>query len=281
MRIVATPIELTQRTLSEPFSYSSEEEQTGRRVSVIVRPASSDTGICFVMHNARDSSKSIPARIEHVSAQPSGVALVDRRGMTVYSVQHLLAAFAAFGIDNAIVLLDESANPTRNAGVCELADLIRRAGVTRQVAPRRAIRIDKPICVRERDRSAMLMPSATPRMTLTIASADPETVNPVFAIEMGLHEAALQRELSEAQTPPRRKLFDCIGALAIAGAPLFGHLRVHNPDHPLMGQLLEAFIGQADAWAMVDAASVALRPNSVEHLRAGSDFTRKGFTGKY
>jgi len=81
-------------------------------------------------------------------------------------------------------------------------------------------------------------------------------------LALGLGEEVLRRELMNTavggEVRPtgseglRRALLDCVGYLAVAGAPIVGHFLAQNPDHDLMRRLVHAFLGQRGSWSLVE-----------------------------
>ena len=65
----------------------------------------------------------------------------------------------------------------------------------------------------------------------------------------------------------RHKVLDCLGDLALAGAPIFGHLKAYKPGHRLNNALLREVFAHPDAWSRLSYKEVKLRTDWREHSR--------------
>ena len=120
-----------------------------------LRPAPPDTGIVF---RRTDSAAEIPANWTNAVESPLCTVLSNREGITVNTVEHLMAALAGAAIDNAIVELDGPEVPVMDGSAAPFLFLIECAGVAEQDAARRAIKILKPVTVTRDGASASLAP---------------------------------------------------------------------------------------------------------------------------
>ena len=89
----------------------------------------------------------IPARSESVGSTELCTVLGDPNGASVATVEHLLAALAGLSIDNAVIEIDGPEVPVMDGSARAFVDAIDQAGIVAQSAPRRFIRIDKPVRV--------------------------------------------------------------------------------------------------------------------------------------
>ena len=279
----------TQHTLGTSVYYVGIGLHSGAGVTLRVRPAPADTGIQFLRKDAPPETGMIPARWNRVADTRRCTVLMNEHGVSVRSVEHLLAALHACNIDNAIVEIEGPEVPAVDGSAQPFVTLIEQASVTRQETPRQALKILKPVIVWDEDRFALLLPGDERRITVEIDFANAAIGFQRFSLEVGPEE--FKRELARARTfgfleqvnklrrwglarggslqnaivlkgeqvlneeglrfPDefaRHKALDCVGDLALAGAPLIGHLVTYKPSHALTNSLIRTVFAQADAW---------------------------------
>jgi len=137
-----------QRTLKTRVALSGIGVHSGKPVSITLCPADPDSGINFVRVDCGGSPEvEIPARANAVGATELCTVLGDPRSICVATVEHLLAAFAGLGVDNAVVEIDGPEVPVMDGSARDFVDAIDQAGIAVQKAPRRIIRVLKPVRV--------------------------------------------------------------------------------------------------------------------------------------
>jgi len=155
-----------QRTLGSTIHCAGTGLHTGREVSLTLRPASVDTGVVFIRADLPERV-SIGAEMKAVSASTFATTL-ENRGVSIATVEHLLAAFSGLGIDNAIVEVDASEVPIMDGSAAPFVSLIRDAGIVGQNHPRKYIVIRKPMRITEGERWIELCPSQHLRISYTV-----------------------------------------------------------------------------------------------------------------
>jgi UDP-3-O-[3-hydroxymyristoyl] N-acetylglucosamine deacetylase len=156
-----------------------------------LRPAAPDSGIVF---RRSDAGAEIRADWSNSIESALSTVLSNREGIHVGTVEHLLAALAGNRIDNAVVELDGPEVPIMDGSAAPFVYLIEGVGTVTQDAPRRAIKILKPVEVAENGSSAALLPDSGFSMSFEIdfdnplirhqdisLSIDPEAFNPELA----------------------------------------------------------------------------------------------------
>lgn len=134
---------LKQRTLKQAVSTVGIGLHSGKKVSIILRPAPSDTGIVFRRIDLGMDAL-IELHPERVGETMLCTALVNGT-VKVSTIEHLLSALAALGIDNLYVDLDALEIPIMDGSASPFLYLILSAGIQEQSAPKRFIKIKKPI----------------------------------------------------------------------------------------------------------------------------------------
>lgn len=122
-----------------------------------LHPAATDTGIVF--RRKDKGGVEIQANWRNIVDSTLCTTLGDRAGVKIATVEHLMSAFAGLEVDNAIVELDGPEVPVMDGSAAPFVFLIECAGLVEQFAPRRAIKVLKPISVGGRGNSAALIPA--------------------------------------------------------------------------------------------------------------------------
>ncbi|WP_455374262.1 UDP-3-O-acyl-N-acetylglucosamine deacetylase [Limibacillus halophilus] len=149
---------LSQHTLKNPIHCSGIGVHSGRKVAMTLNPAEPNTGIVFRRTNPAGAGAEVKAHWSHAIETPLCTTLVADNGQKVTTIEHLMSAFSACGIDNAIVELNAEEVPIMDGSAAPFVFLIECAGRQVQDAPRRAIRILKPVSVEEPHRAASFEP---------------------------------------------------------------------------------------------------------------------------
>jgi len=158
-----------QHTLATEARFKGIGLHTGAAVNLVVRPAPEDSGIRFFLQPAGASRPAmVAARVENVTDTNHCTSL-SQGGATVHTVEHLLAALAGLGIDNADVWLDAGEVPVLDGSAAPFVHGLLDAGLAPQAAPRTVIRVTAPVRVAEgTDKWIELAPSETPGLTVDL-----------------------------------------------------------------------------------------------------------------
>lgn len=147
-----------QQTLTNKITLTGVGLHSGADVAMTLRPAPVDSGIVFIRSDVTDKNNMIPARWDHVVDTRLCTVIGNEDGVTVGTVEHLMAALRGCGVDNAIIELDGPEVPIMDGSSEPFVKAIDRAGTEEQVLPRRAIKILKEVTVQDGDKFAMLKP---------------------------------------------------------------------------------------------------------------------------
>ena len=193
-----------------------------------MRPAPPDTGIVF---RRTDAGAEIRASWANTIAAPLCTVLSNGEGITIGTVEHLMAALAGAEIDNAVIELDGPEVPIMDGSAAPFLFLIECAGFVEQDAARRAIKVLKPVSVIEGDATAALLPDHGFSMSFEIDFANPliNRQDACVVFEAGTFKA----EISRART---FGLLDEVDRLRAAGFGRGGSLDnvvVVSGDHVL------------------------------------------------
>lgn len=153
-----------QTTLRNRIGCAGVGLHSGQQVRFTVYPAKADSGVTFQRTDLRSAYESdgldisVQAHFSHVSNTQLGSTLTNAAGVSVATVEHLMAAFAGCGIDNARVDLDGPELPVLDGSSAPFVMLLECAGVMRLAARRRYIRILETVRVEEDGKHASLSP---------------------------------------------------------------------------------------------------------------------------
>jgi UDP-3-O-[3-hydroxymyristoyl] N-acetylglucosamine deacetylase len=147
-----------EHTVAAPAICAGTGLHTGARVRLSIRPAPARSGIVFVRTDVTDRDNRVPVSVEAVVQTRLGTVIGNDEGVTVSTIEHLMAALAALGVDNASIELDGPEVPIMDGSAEPFVNLLDRAGRRAQEAPRRVIEILRRIEVTEGDKRAALLP---------------------------------------------------------------------------------------------------------------------------
>jgi UDP-3-O-[3-hydroxymyristoyl] N-acetylglucosamine deacetylase len=137
---------LKQTTLSEAVSLEGIGVHSGAPVRIILHPAQANAGIVFLRTGLPDGvSRSIPARREAVGATELCTVIGEPSGASVSTIEHLMAALSGMGIDNVTVEIDGPEVPIMDGSSALFVDAIDQAGVDVSNAPRKILKVLKPV----------------------------------------------------------------------------------------------------------------------------------------
>jgi len=273
---------LQQQTLNRPASFSGTGLHSGNRVSMSFLPSPPNSGIRFRRMDL-EGKPEIEARIENVSETNRSTTLA-KGNIKIHTVEHVLAAFSGYGIDNAVIELDANEPPIADGSAREFCKMIQSAGVVPQNEKREPFTVSEPIELEMGETLMTLFPDEGFKLTCT--SADKEgrftqfystEVTPKtwehdlahartfcfyeeieFLIKNGLirggslENAVVIRDDAVLTTEPlrytdefvRHKMLDILGDLSLLGRPIHGHLVAVKPSHAANCELVRQIIAQ-------------------------------------
>ena len=186
-----------QTTIREKFSFSGIALHTGKDVNVVVHPSAEDTGISFLRKD-RPGSGLIKALASNV-VDTSYATTIGVDGVTVSTVEHLMAAFYGMGVDNALVEIDGPEVPIMDGSAVEFARLIESAGLIKLSRVRKYLVVKKPISVSEGNKSLELRPSANKGFSIDYSidfshpSITEQSISMSLSTDLFLSEIAMAR----------------------------------------------------------------------------------------
>ena len=258
-----------QQTIGHPTSFSGVGLHSGNRVNMTFLPAPANSGIRFRRVDLADKPE-IEARVENV-IENNRSTTIAKGNIKVHTIEHVLAAFAGYGIDNAIVELDSNEPPIADGSSREFCSMIQEAGIVPLSERREPYKPAQPVELLMGETEMALFPDDGFKITCT-SSDKHGRFTQFFSVEItpktwekeissartfcffeeieyliknglirggSLENAVVIRDDAVLTTEPlrfpeefvRHKILDIIGDLSLLGRPLQGHLIAVKPGH--------------------------------------------------
>ncbi len=189
---------MKQRTLRDSVRATGIGLHSGAKVYMNLRPAPPNTGIVFRRLDLPEPVD-IPASALNVTETMLGTTL-EHGGGKVATVEHLLAAMAGLGVDNAFIDLTAAEVPIMDGSAAPFIFLVQSAGLEEQNAPKRFIRVVEPVEIEEGDKWARLAPYDGYRLNFEIDFDHPVLRKHRQKVTLDFSATAFLREISRART---------------------------------------------------------------------------------
>jgi UDP-3-O-[3-hydroxymyristoyl] N-acetylglucosamine deacetylase len=189
---------IRQRTLKNVIGATGVGLHTGEKVFLTLRPAAVNTGIVFRRIDL-EPVVDIEAILDNVSSTRMSTTL-ERDGVRISTVEHLMSAFAGLGIDNVFVDLTAAEVPIMDGSAGPFVFLIESAGIEEQRAPKKFIRIKQSVEVRDGDKWAKFDPYDGFKVDLTIDFDHPAVQSSQQHASIDFLESSFIKDVSRART---------------------------------------------------------------------------------
>lgn len=277
-----------QKTIRQSVSISGTGLHSGKRVTLTLHPARANTGIRFVRSDLPEAIE-IQANVRNVHSTTLATTL-SAGGVKISTVEHLMSALWALGIDNVLCAVDGEELPILDGSALPFAQLVRKAGIKAQRSPRRFLVALKTIELRSGDKWAILRPSREFKIKYTIDFPHPVIGKQNFEFNsntdfmkeiapcrtfgflkdvermqaMGLAlggslQNAVVLDEQKALNPEglrfqdefvRHKVLDAIGDFSLIGYPILADIELHRAGHELQTKLVQELLEQPGAFSI-------------------------------
>ncbi|MDP3194696.1 UDP-3-O-acyl-N-acetylglucosamine deacetylase [Tabrizicola sp.] len=239
-----------QNTLKSPAAFTGVGLHGGATVRMVVHPAPADHGVWFCRTDVADLDALVPARWDAVTPSRLCTVIENGDGVSVSTIEHIMAALAGFAIHNALIEIDGPEVPILDGSAVPFIEGFLAVGLEEQELPVRAVRVLKPVEVRDGDAVARLEPAEMLEIDFRIDFAD-QAIG-VQSRHLNMANGAFVRELSDSRTFCRQADVDAMRAkgLALGGslenAVVFDGDQVLSPgglrhaDEPVRHKMLDA-----------------------------------------
>jgi UDP-3-O-[3-hydroxymyristoyl] N-acetylglucosamine deacetylase len=223
-----------QHTVRSPALFAGVGVHTGAYTRVNVRSAPVNSGIVFVRTDVKDGDNRVPATGEAVCRTQLGTVIGNADGVTVSTLEHLMAAFAMLGVDNALVEVDGPEMPIMDGSAEPFVRVLDRAGLRPQEAARGYVEILKTIEVVDGDKRATLRPADGFEVAFEIAFESAAIGRQ--SIDLVMDEQAFREELADCRTFGFLQEVEALRAMGLArggsmdNAVVIDGDRVLNPE---------------------------------------------------
>jgi UDP-3-O-[3-hydroxymyristoyl] N-acetylglucosamine deacetylase len=226
---------IKQRTIKQSVQEVGIGLHKGDKVTMTLRPAPANTGIVFRRVDLEPYAD-IPARANAVGDTMLCTCISNQDGATISTVEHLASALAGLGIDNIIVEVDSDELPIMDGSASPFIFLLQSAGIEELNAPKKFIKVIKPIRVEQEDKWAELRPYDGFRVDFRIDFDHPVISQTRQHMVLDLDSSSYVDEVSRARTFGFMKDLEYMNSknLALGGsmenAVALDEYRVLNPE---------------------------------------------------
>lgn len=206
-----------QTTLKTDVIFEGTGLHSGEAVRVVLHPAAANSGIVFRRTDVT-GRPTLPALFADVIVSPLNTRLSNAEGVTVSTIEHLMAALAGCGVHNALIDIDGPEVPILDGSAAAFVRGIVAAGLSRLSAPLRAIEILRDVEVSEGGATAKLSPATTLQIDFDIEFPDAAIGKQQKTLNMA--NGAFVRELCDSRTFCRSSDVEAMHAngLALGGS---------------------------------------------------------------
>jgi UDP-3-O-[3-hydroxymyristoyl] N-acetylglucosamine deacetylase len=169
---------------------------TGEPVTMTLRPSGANRGVVFRRLDI-PGAPMIPARPDHV-VDTQYATTIAKGGVSVKTIEHLMSALAGMGVDNVHVDLTGPEVPIMDGSALPFVELLRRAGLRRQLAPKTFLKVRRPITVEIGTRSLRIVPSQRLKVIYTMCFDHPILGEQTSAMDVGRERYV--RDLAPSRT---------------------------------------------------------------------------------
>ena len=187
-----------QNTLIRSVTFTGVGLHSGAPVTMTVHPAAEDHGICFRRTDVVTGDAQVPAQWDAVVPSRLCTLVANAAGVSVSTIEHIMAALAGSAIHNALIDIDGPEVPILDGSAAPFVSGFLDAGIVAQGAPVRAIRVLKAIEVCEGEAVARLEPSDMLEIAFQIDFAEAAIGRQDKVLNMA--NGAFVRELSDSRT---------------------------------------------------------------------------------
>ncbi len=187
-----------QRTLSSMTHCSGIGLHSGEVVEMAICPAEPGAGITIRRTDVANGGSHIPVTWRHIADSRLATTVGNDYGITVSTVEHLMAALAGCQIDNAVIEVDGPELPIMDGSARPFVAMIEQAGTLVQNVAKRFIRVDKRISVGDHEKSLSLTPARTFSLSFEIDFDSSKLSRQKLAIHMG--DGAFKSDIAGART---------------------------------------------------------------------------------
>ena len=215
-----------QITLRKSVGVSGVGLHSGAEVQLSLNPSATDSGIIFVRKDLSGAPK-IHATAENVTSTIRATTL-EEGGAKVFTVEHLMSALTACGIDNCVVEMDAEEPPVLDGNSIGFFELIKSAGTVEQDAERREIRLDKVYRVDSDDGKKFIVALPYDGFRVSFTSINPHPLIGIQYEDFEVTEEIYRAEIAPARTIAYEKEIAALHAMGLGRGGTLENVIVYN-----------------------------------------------------
>ena len=239
-----------QTTVSKPITFEGIGLHKGLKSKLLVLPAEPDFGICFKRTDVQSGDAYIPAILNNVVNSELCTRLENSDDISVSTVEHLMAALAGCGINNALLEIDGPEVPILDGSSLIFVKEILKSGIKLQNRSLKAVRILKTVEYKQELAWAKFEPSSNPKMSFSIEFSD-EAIG-VQSKTLDMSNGSFVRELCDSRTFCRHSEVEVMrsnglalggsyeNAVVVDGKNVLSPGGLRHSDEPVRHKMLDA-----------------------------------------
>src|SRR6476660_941765 len=272
-----------QQTVGKVTGFTGTALHTGEKVTLRLHPAPADHGIKFKRKDLQDEP-TIDAKIENLKTVERATT-IGEGSVRVHTVEHVLAALSAMGVDNAVVEMDANEPPIGDGSAQPYVELIKKAGIVAQETPRGFYDVREPIHI-ETKTGSMLVVLPDPQFRISCTQAGPNGQFTQF-LSTEITPAIYEREIAPARTfvfyDDVRHLMDknlikggsLENAIVIRGDAVLSKEPLRFPDEFVRHKILDIIGDLALVGRRIRGHVVAVKPGHASNADLARSITRE------
>ena len=217
-----------QQTLKSSAEIFGKGLHSGVDVRLKIKPAEIDSGIIFVREDLPGSPK-IHATADKVTSVLRATTL-EENGVKVFTVEHLMSALNACGIDNCEIFLNAEEPPVLNGNSIDFFNLIKSAGISEQNKNRREIRIEKIYRVDSDDGKKFIIALPYDKFRVSFTSINPHKIVGIQYADFEITEEIYKNEIAPARTIAYEKEIDALRKMGLGLGGTMENVIVYNDE---------------------------------------------------
>ena len=158
--VVLFMLQELQKTIKDPTHLEGVGLHTGIKVNLYLKPAEVNSGIIFKRTDIESDKNIIEANYKNVSSSALCTKIQNAHGISVSTIEHLMAAFYGEGIDNVLVEIDGPEVPIMDGSAFDFVELIKVAEIQKQKEPKKFIKVKKKIEIYDGEKYISIEPFA-------------------------------------------------------------------------------------------------------------------------
>jgi len=217
-----------QQTLKSSTEIFGKGLHSGVDVRLKIKPAEVDSGIIFVREDLPGSPK-IHATADKVTSVLRATTL-EENGVKVFTIEHLMSALNACGIDNCEIFLNAEEPPVLNGNSIDFFNLIKSAGILEQNKNRKEIRIEKIYRVDSEDGKKFIIALPYDKFRVSFTSINPHKIVGIQYADFEITEEIYKSEIAPARTIAYEKEIDALRKMGLGLGGTMENVIVYNDE---------------------------------------------------